>query len=123
MLAAYRDADLFVLPSRIDDTGDRDGLPNVIIEAQSQALPVISTPISGIPELVVDGVNGRFVEPDDPPALAAAIGELAGDPALRARLGANGEERVRRDFDHRATIGALIELLAKSVGMPDAVSA
>lgn len=123
VLSAYRDADIFVLPSRIDDTGDRDGLPNVIIEAQSQALPVISTPISGIPELVADGANGRFVEPDDPAALAAAIAELARDPALRARLGANGEDRVRRDFDHRATIGALIELLAKSVGMPDPVSA
>lgn len=115
VLAAYRDADIFLLPSRIDPTGDRDGLPNVIIEAQSQAVPVITTPVSGIPELIADGDNGLFVEPDDAAALARAIERLGREPALRRRLGANGEARVRSRFDHRATIGALIELLRRSM--------
>lgn len=115
VLAAYRDADIFLLPSRIDPTGDRDGLPNVIIEAQSQAVPVITTPVSGIPELIADGDNGLFVEPDDAAALGRAIERLGRNPALRRRLGANGEARVRSRFDHRATIGALIELLRRSM--------
>ncbi|MCB1455246.1 MAG: glycosyltransferase family 4 protein, partial [Nitratireductor sp.] len=75
-LETYRDSDLFILPCRVDETGDRDGLPNVIVEAQSQALAVISTPISGVPELISDRVNGRFVEPDDAAGLAATMLEL-----------------------------------------------
>ncbi|MEA3292391.1 MAG: glycosyltransferase, partial [Pseudomonadota bacterium] len=61
VLKQYRSADLFALNSRIDDNGDRDGLPNVLLEAQSQGLPVVATDISGIPELVQDGVNGLLV--------------------------------------------------------------
>ena len=96
--AAYREADLFVLASRISDDGDRDGLPNVLMEALSQGCPVIATAVSAIPELVADGVTGALVQPNDRAALAAAIARLARDPALRARLAAAGEARVRRDF-------------------------
>ncbi len=112
VLAAYRGADLFVLPCRIDDTGDRDGLPNVIVEAQSQGLAVLTTAVSGIPELIENGVNGVFVEPDDTQGLALELERLARDPALRASLGAAGEHKVRRQFDHLSTIGKLQTLLA-----------
>jgi glycosyltransferase involved in cell wall biosynthesis len=96
--AAYRAADLFVLASRIDGNGDRDGLPNVLMEALSQGCPVVATAVSAIPELVVDGVTGALAPAGDTAALAAAIVRLARDPALRARLAAAGEARVRRDF-------------------------
>src|SRR6185369_559007 len=96
--AAYRAADLFVLASRIDASGDRDGLPNVLLEALSQGCPVVATAVSAIPELVVDGVTGALAPTGDPAAFAAAIVRLARDPALRTRLAAAGEARVRRDF-------------------------
>jgi glycosyltransferase involved in cell wall biosynthesis len=120
VLKAYRDCDLFVLPCRIDQDGDRDGLPNVMVEAQSQGVAVLTTPLSGIPELITDGQNGVFVPPDDPSALALQMVRLARDPALRDRLGANGQAKVRANFDHLATIGALEALLA---GEPQVVRA
>ncbi len=116
VLAAYRNSDLFVLPCRIDESGDRDGLPNVIVEAQSQALAVLTTPVSGIPELIENEINGVFVEPDDAPALARELDRLARDPALRSRLGAAGEHKVRTRFDHLSTIGALENLLNAEIG-------
>src|SRR5690606_15495250 len=81
VLAACRDADLFVLPCRIAADGDRDGLPNVLMEAQSQRLAVLSTRVSGVPELIEDGVTGMLVPPGDPAALSAALAALIADPA------------------------------------------
>ena len=107
VLAAYREADIFVLASKIAPDGDRDGLPNVLMEAQSQGLVCIATDLAGIPELIEDGVTGLLVPPADPKALAAALGRLAGDPALRERLGLAGERRVRAEFDAKTTIGLL----------------
>ncbi len=120
VLAAYRASDLFVLPCRIDPTGDRDGLPNVLVEAQSQRLAVISTPISGIPELVEDGVNGLLVPPEDAHALAQSIIRLARDPKMRQAFGKAGEARVRGQFSHSATIGELVGLLRSSLDRTDA---
>jgi glycosyltransferase involved in cell wall biosynthesis len=107
VLERYRAADVFVLASRIAADGDRDGLPNVLMEAQSQRLPVIATRIAGVPELIEDGVTGLLVEPQNPSALAAAMSGLIGDPARRQRLAAAGFERVRRSFDMRSGIGQL----------------
>ncbi|MCB2103042.1 MAG: glycosyltransferase [Rhodobacterales bacterium] len=103
----YRKADLFVLASRIADDGDRDGLPNVLMEAQSQALPCVATRVSAIPELIVDEETGLLVPPDDPPALAAALGRMVADPALRRRLGAAGSDRVRSQFGFQNGIDVL----------------
>lgn len=110
VLSAYRAADLFVLPCRIAANGDRDGLPNVLVEAASQGLACISTPVSGITELIEDGVNGILVPPDDPERLAEAIERTARDWALRSGLGSAAAEKVRRDFDHNATTRRLIAL-------------
>ncbi len=107
MLAAYRQADLFVLASKVTSDGDRDGLPNVLIEAQSQGLACIATDVSGIPELIEDGATGLLTRPGDPSALAAALAQLIGDPQRRAALGAAGECRVRRCFRMSAGIDAL----------------
>jgi glycosyltransferase involved in cell wall biosynthesis len=110
---AYGYADLFVLASRIATDGDRDGLPNVLMEAQSQALPCIATHISAIPELIDDGRSGVLVPPQDPAALAQAIERLMRDPALRAQLGQGGFETVLRRFSFDAGIERLVTRLRR----------
>lgn len=104
VLEHYRAADLFVLPCRIAADGDRDGLPNVLVEAQSQGLACLSTNISAIPELIEDGETGVLVEADDAEAFAAALARLISNPNLRMRLARAGAERVARDFSHHKGI-------------------
>lgn len=115
VLRAYREADLFVLSSRIADDGDRDGLPNVLLEAQSQKLPCISTRISGIPELVEHGVTGLLVEQKDPAALSDAIASLLRASELRARYGNAGFERVRDRFSVVQGIDKLARMFPEPV--------
>lgn len=107
VLDRYREADLFVLPCRVTDDGDRDGLPNVLVEAQSQALACLSTHVGGVAELIEGDRTGLLVRPDDPEALAAAMARLIADPALRQKLGAAGARRVTAHFDARQSIAAL----------------
>lgn len=111
VLARYREADLFVLPCRVAADGDRDGLPNVLVEASSQRLVCVSTNVAGIPELLTDGENGLLVPPEDPTALAAAIERAIRDPILRQRLGEAAEQRVREAFDYRSSVRQLKQLL------------
>jgi glycosyltransferase involved in cell wall biosynthesis len=110
VLATYRASDIFTLACRITPDGDRDGLPNVIVEACSQGLVCVSTTISGVPELLTDGVNGRLVPPEDPDALAVALEELIRNPGQRNALGAAAETRVRADFDFHTSIRQLVDL-------------
>jgi glycosyltransferase involved in cell wall biosynthesis len=91
-------ADLFVLPSRLTRDGDRDGLPNVLMEAQAFGVPVLSTTVSGIPELVAHGRTGWLVPEKDPVALAEAMRRLLDDAAVRLRLGGAGGKHVREAF-------------------------
>ena len=98
VLDAYRTADIFVLPSRIASDGDRDGLPNVLLEAQSQRVACVSTRVSGIPELIVDGVTGLLVPPRAPHELGAALSRLIADPSLRCALGDAGYARTTTLF-------------------------
>lgn len=107
VIAAYRAADLFVLASRIAEDGDRDGLPNVLMEAQTQSLACIATRVSAIPELIEDGVTGRLVPPDDPQALADVLQRLIVSPEERSALGRAGEIRVRTRFGFEAGIDRL----------------
>src|SRR6185369_134792 len=90
LLAEYRAADLFALASRWARDGDRDGLPNVLAEAQSQGLACVATRVSGIPELVDDGVTGLLVEPQAPEKLAHALETLIREPERRRLLGEAG---------------------------------
>jgi glycosyltransferase involved in cell wall biosynthesis len=98
VLAELRQADLFVLASRIAKDGDRDGLPNVLMEAASQELASVATRVSGIPELIEDGVTGVLVTPNDRDALGRALDDLIRDPARRLRLGRAARVRLERDF-------------------------
>ena len=97
--AALRGADVLAAPSVPTRGGKREGIPVVLMEAMATGLPVVASRLSGIPELVTDGVDGLLVPPGDDIALADALARLAADPALRARLGAAGRETVLRDFD------------------------
>lgn len=114
VLKLYRESDVFVLPCRIAPDGDRDGLPNVLVEAASQALACVSTNVSGVPELIDDGTHGLLVNADDPKPLAAALTKLARDPALRTRLGTAAECKVRGHFDYQASVRQLMELFSHS---------
>ena len=114
VLALYRAADLFVLASRIARDGDRDGLPNVLMEAQSQGLACLTTRVSAIPELIADGDTGALVPPGDVAALAEALERLIRNPQQRARLGAAGAAGVRARF----TMAAGIDALAARLGPP-----
>jgi len=107
VLEEYRAADIFALASRIARDGDRDGLPNVLAEAQSQGLPCIATRVSAIPELLRDGVSAHLVEAGDCAALAAALEALITQPARRRALGVAGEARVRAEFALEANLDRL----------------
>lgn len=107
----YAGADLFVLASVIiERSGKRDVIPNVLAEAMAMRLPVVATAVSGIGELIADGVSGRLVAPNDPAALARVLGELLDDPAQRQRLAAEGAATVARMFDREVNIEALAAL-------------
>lgn len=98
LIEEYRRADLFVLPCLVADDGDRDGIPNVLVEAMAMRIPVVSTPVSGIIELVDHMENGLLAAEKDSEALAAAMALLLDDPGLREQFGANGRQKVMAGF-------------------------
>ncbi len=97
VIDAMRASDVFVLPSRIAEDGDRDGLPNVLMEAASQKLCLLSTPVSAIPEFITDGEHGVLSD-DAPQALAEALEQLARDPAQRMRMADAAYGRLTTHF-------------------------
>ncbi len=107
---AYSRCSLVALPCRIDGDGDRDGLPTVLVEALGRAVPVISTNVVGIPELVRHGNTGLLIDPDDAPALAAAITKLRSDPEFARSMGAAGRELVAQAYDPATSARALRDL-------------
>ena len=113
VIAKYEIADLFVLASLVAKDGDRDGLPNVLMEAQSQGLSCLSTRVSAVPELIENDVTGVLVEPGQIDALKIALEHLITDPDARERLGKAGEIRVHESFSHEQNL----ELLAHKFGL------
>src|SRR5258708_35351255 len=104
---------MFVLSEHVLENGDRDGIPNVLMEAMSVGLPVVATDVSGIPELIEHDRSGLLVPPCDEVALADALGRLLDrlhGRALRARVGADGRERVIEDFDATLNVGRRVAL-------------
>ena len=108
-----------MLSSRIAGDGDRDGLPNVLMEAQSQGLPCVATRISAIPELIVDADTGLLAEAGDAPSIAEAVGRLIRDPALRRCLGEAGRKRVADEFQFGVGVDRLRELFAAATAETD----
>ena len=109
LLAQYRAADMFALASRIAQDGDRDGLPNVLMEAQSQGLACVATNVSAIHELIDNGITGILVAPESPEVLAEAIHRLITDPMARATLGEAGRARVAAAFGLQSNVARLAE--------------
>ncbi|MDX2041489.1 MAG: glycosyltransferase family 4 protein [Acidobacteriota bacterium] len=110
LLAMYRQATVFALPCQVLADGDRDGIPNVLVEAMAMKLPVVSTPVSGIPELIENDVNGLLIPPQNSHSLAIALETLLNDVELRTRLGESARQTVCRHFDIQRNVLALKEL-------------
>jgi glycosyltransferase involved in cell wall biosynthesis len=112
----YDQATIFALPCIQGNDGSLDGIPNVIPEAMAMQLPVVSTPVSAIPELVENQVNGLLVPPRDEKALAAALACLLDDPSLRARLGETGRQTVTERFNVEQNVHAVYQVFATRGG-------
>ena len=106
----YRAAHAFALPCQVMEDGDRDGFPNVLAEAMAMGVPVVSTAISGIPEMIDDGIHGLLVAPRDARALADALRRVLTDAALHSALAHAGRQRICERFDSRRTTLALRDL-------------
>ncbi len=107
-------ATVFVMPSVLDPDGGMDNLPTVIMEAMAAGLPVVSTSIGGIPEMVIQNETGFLVSPGDAAALAGAIEKMINDCLLARKLGQAGHERAQRLFSIKKNVRALCALLPGS---------
>jgi glycosyltransferase involved in cell wall biosynthesis len=110
--AALYQASIFALPSVVAESGDRDGIPVSLMEAMAAGTPVVSTRVSGIPELVDDGREGLLVPEKDPQALAGAIARMLDDHELRARMALSARAKVERDFDAAREARKVLHLFA-----------
>ena len=110
VIEMYQQATLFALPSVVAENGDRDGIPNVLVEALYLRMPVVSTPVSGIPELIRSESNGLLVPERDHAALANAMRRLIDDARLREQLAAAGRQTVLARFDMAANAQRLAHL-------------
>lgn len=115
IVGRYHSAHVLVLPCIVGSDGNREGLPVSIVEALACGVPVVSTPITGIPEAVRDGVNGLIVPEGDAGAVADAIAALMRDPDLRTRLSAAARSSVRTTFDQQHTAKQLYELFQEAL--------
>jgi glycosyltransferase involved in cell wall biosynthesis len=109
VIAQYQQATVFTLPAVLGKDGDRDGIPNVILEALSMELPVVSTLHSGIPEVVEEGINGLLVPPEDAAALASALERLICNPQMRSAFGKAGRAIVADRFNPEKNVRRLLE--------------
>lgn len=120
IVSALQGADLFALTPFVTEDGDRDGVPNVLVEAMACGLPVVSTAVAGIPELVRDGENGVLVAAHDVAGIAAALATLLGDSTRRVQMSAAARQTVIDSFDLRAGARQMValfeQLTSKSLG-------
>jgi len=115
VLAHYREANLFVLGCEIAPNGDRDGIPNVILESMAMGVPVVSTQISAIPEVIADEATGLLVPPHAPEEMAKAIKRLLTDIDLRRKVIESARTSVMEEFDNRSLIRDLAKVFAERI--------
>ncbi|MGH7847896.1 MAG: glycosyltransferase family 4 protein, partial [Candidatus Binatia bacterium] len=110
VMATYDRAAILVQASIIAENSDRDGIPNVVLEAMASGVPVVATRVSGIPEVVEDGITGLLVDPQDERTLAQAICRLLDNPTLRMELAQQGRRLVEQKFNIRTNVDTLLSL-------------
>jgi colanic acid/amylovoran biosynthesis glycosyltransferase len=113
LVKVLQQMDLMTLPSVLDKLGRREGIPVALMEGMAMGLPVVSSRLSGIPELVLDGETGYLVEPRDTEGIADAIEKLYRDPELRSRFGNAGRQRIIDEFELHKNVEKLIDLFEK----------
>lgn len=106
----FEQADAFVLGCRVMDNGDRDGIPNVMVESMAMHVPVVGTTVSGLPELVDHEKSGLLVPPDDPQAMAEALKKTLTDQEYRKKIIPAAHAKVHREFDNKALILELAKI-------------
>ena len=111
LIGRMAEAEAAVLPCVVTESGDRDGLPTVLLEAMARGLPVVTTTVSGGPEIVEDGVTGLLCAPGDPVDLADALGAVLADRPRARAMGAAGRRRAERLFDLDTNAARLRALL------------
>ena len=114
VLEKYKEADMFVLPCLIAQNGDRDVIPNVLKEAMAMKLPVISTQLPAMPELIDSGEDGILVPENDEKSLAAAMEELIKDKEKARMLGENARRKIEERFDVSKNTEMLYRLLSET---------
>lgn len=110
VLKQFKASDLFVLGCEIAENGDRDGIPNVLVESLAMGVPAVSTRISAIPEILINEKTGLTVPPKNPEALADAMQRLLTDEILRAQLITEGKDLVNNNFDNTIWIKKLAQV-------------
>lgn len=110
VLEQFQQADCFVLGCRIAGSGDRDGIPNVMAESMAMGVPVVNTPVSGVPELIEHEHTGMLVDATNPQDLARTLKRIVTDLDLREHIIPAARERVSQVFDNKQLIGELIRL-------------
>ncbi|MGB3313510.1 MAG: glycosyltransferase family 4 protein [Albidovulum sp.] len=118
LVERIEEATLAVLACKVTKSGDRDGLPTVLLEAMARGLPVVTTTVSGGPEIVLPDITGKLCPPDDPAALAEAIAAVLADGDQARRMGAEGRKRAERLFDLDRNAATLRALLAAPATAP-----
>ncbi|HEY5687863.1 MAG TPA: glycosyltransferase, partial [Yeosuana sp.] len=111
LIELYKSATMFVLPCRVLENGDRDVIPNVIKEAMAVGIPVITTSIPAMEEIIDDNKSGLLAPPENPDLLSKSIEKLFNDKALRLRLSFAARKKIEDRFNINNTIGRLSDLL------------
>ncbi|MBI5649049.1 MAG: glycosyltransferase [Chloroflexi bacterium] len=121
IVTAYQRAAVFALPCLISADGNRDGLPTVLLEAMAMRVPVVSTDLTGVPEIIAHNSTGVIVPQNDPGALADALARLLSDANLREQMGDAARVQVARKFDLQNNVAILRQWLT-NLAMPEPVS-
>ncbi len=116
----YANADIFALACRQLENGDRDGIPNVVLEAMARGLAIVSTTGTGVAEALTDGESALLAPQSDVEGFAGKLEQLIVDPQLRERLASQARERVAEGFDRSANLPQVIDALAAAALIPAA---